>query len=473
MPLVRDDLGWLSALDLARLIRDKEVSPAEVMTAVLARIDALNPALNAYCTVAAEEASDLATAAEIGVLTGEELGLLHGVPVSVKDLVFTRRMRTTAGSRLLADHVPEEDAVAVERLRGAGAIIVGKTNTPEFGHKGVTDNPLFGATRNPWNPALTAGGSSGGAGAAVAAGLAPLALGTDGGGSIRIPASFCGIYGLKPSFGRVPSGPGLPGWETLAHTGPMTRTVRDAALMLDALAGPDDRDRHSLPADGGASYLEACDAGIAGLSVAWSADLGHGRVDPEVADLCAEAAVRFESLGCHVEVVMPTWDDPEEIFRILASAEAFAAHRDRLAESEPLLDPSFVELLRMGERITAEQYLRAVLRRRELWTEVHRFLARFDLLITPTLAVAAFPLDAPPIREIAGQPVSPLGWTPFTFPFNLTGQPAASVPAGFTAAGLPVGLQIVGRRHADRTVLAASAAFEAEAPWRERRPPGV
>ena len=473
MPVVRDDLGWLSALDLARLIRGKEVSPVEVMTVVLARIDALNPALNAYCTVAAEEASDLATAAEVGVLTGEELGPLHGVPVSIKDLLFTRRMRTTAGSRLLADHVPEEDAVAVERLRGAGAIIVGKTNTPEFGHKGVTDNPLFGPTRNPWNPALTAGGSSGGAGAAVAAGLAPLAVGTDGGGSIRIPASFCGIYGLKPSFGRVPSGPGLPGWETLAHTGPMTRTVRDAALMLDALAGPDDRDRHSLPAGDGASYLEACDAGIAGLSVAWSADLGHGRVDPEVAEICAEAAVRFESLGCHVEVVMPTWDDPEEIFRILASAEAFAAYRDRLAESERLLDPSFIELLRMGERVTAEEYLRAVLRRRELWTEVHRFLARFDLLITPTLAVAAFPLDAPPIREIAGQPVSPLGWTPFTFPFNLTGQPAASVPAGFTAAGLPVGLQIVGRRHADRTVLAASAAFEAEVPWRERRPPGL
>jgi aspartyl-tRNA(Asn)/glutamyl-tRNA(Gln) amidotransferase subunit A len=473
MPVVRDDLGWLSALDLARLIRGKEVSPVEVMTAVLARIDALNPALNAYCTVAAEEASDLATAAEVGVLTGEELGPLHGVPVSIKDLLFTRRMRTTAGSRLLADHVPEEDAVAVERLRGAGAIIVGKTNTPEFGHKGVTDNPLFGPTRNPWNPVLTAGGSSGGAGAAVAAGLAPLAVGTDGGGSIRIPASFCGIYGLKPSFGRVPSGPGLPGWETLAHTGPMTRTVRDAALMLDALAGPDDRDRHSLPAGDGASYLEACDAGIAGLSVAWSADLGHGRVDPEVAEICGEAAVRFESLGCHVEVVMPTWDDPEEIFRTLASAEAFAAYRDRLAESERLLDPSFIELLRMGELVTAEEYLRAVLRRRELWTEVHRFLARFDLLITPTLAVAAFPLDAPPIREIAGQPVSPLGWTPFTFPFNLTGQPAASVPAGFTAAGLPVGLQIVGRRHADRTVLAASAAFEAEVPWRERRPPGL
>src|SRR5258705_1911418 len=314
MPLVRDDLGWLSALDLTRLIRGKEVSPVEVMTALLARIDAVNPALNAYCTVAAEEASDLASAAEIGVLTGEELGPLHGVPVSIKDLLFTRRMRTTAGSRLLADHVPEEDAVAVERLRASGAIILGKTNTPEFGHKGVTDNPLFGPTRNPWNPALTAGGSSGGAGAAVAAGLAPLALGTDGGGSIRIPASFCGIYGLKPSFGRVPQNPGFPGWEALSHTGRMPGTVRDAALMLDAIAGPDDRDRHSLPA-AGRSFREACEGGIAGLSVAWSPDLGYARVDPEVADLCAAAAERFESFGGHVEVVSPYSKDPHESFR--------------------------------------------------------------------------------------------------------------------------------------------------------------
>ena len=213
-------------------------------------------------------------AAEVEVMTGEELGPLHGVPVSVKDLVFTRRVLTTGGSRLFADHVPEEDAVVVERLKGAGAILLGKTNTPEFGHKGVTDNPLFGITRNPWNPAMTPGGSSGGAGAAVAAGLGPLAVGTDGGGSIRIPASFCGIYGLKPSFGRVPQIPGFPRLADVSHTGPMTRTVRDAALMLDVMAGPDDRDRHSLPADGGRSFLAACEAGIAGLSVAWSADLG-------------------------------------------------------------------------------------------------------------------------------------------------------------------------------------------------------
>jgi aspartyl-tRNA(Asn)/glutamyl-tRNA(Gln) amidotransferase subunit A len=366
--------------------------------------------------------------------------------------------------------VPEEDAVSVERLKGVGAIIIGKTTTPEFGHKAVTESPLFGITRNPWNAALTPGGSSGGAGAAVAAGLGPLAVGTDGGGSIRIPASFCGIYGLKPSFGRVPQNPGFPGWETLSHTGPMTRTVRDAALMLDAIAGPDDRDRHSLPG-GAPSFLAACDGGIAGLSVAWSPDLGYARVDPEVADLCAAAAECFESFGGHVEVVSPYWEDPEETFRITVGAETWSAWGDRVEADGEQMDRSLRALLRFGSQVTAAQYLRAMRRRAEFWTEVQRFLARFDLLITPTVAVPPFEVGRPGLNEVNGQPSSPLGWTPFCFPFNLTGQPAATVPVGFTRAGLPVGLQIVGRRHADHTVLAASAAFEAAQPWADRRPP--
>ncbi len=464
------DLVWRSAVELGALIRDKQVSAVEVTDAVLARIAEMNPRLNGFCTVAGEEAREAALAAEMAVLSGETLAPLCGVPVSVKDLLFTRRLRTTGGSRLFADHHPEEDAVAVERLRSAGAIILGKTTTPEFGHKGVTDSPLCGITRNPWNLEMTPGGSSGGAAAAVAAGLGPLALGTDGGGSIRIPASFCGIYGLKPSFGRVPSGPGFPGWETFSHTGPMTRTVRDAALMLDALAGPDDRDRHSLPADPGGSFLAACDAGIAGLSIAWSPDLGRAVVEPEVAALCEQAAAELESLGCHVEVVMPTWDDPEEIFRLMAAAETFAAWGDRLADAEGVMDRSLVALLRFGQTVTAAQYLGAARRRRELWGEVQRFLARFDLLVTPTMPVPAFPAGGPSPTEINGRAIGPLGWLPFTFPFNLTGQPAATVPVGFTSAGLPVGLQLVGRRHGDRTVLAASAALEAALPWRDRRP---
>jgi len=320
-------------------------------------------------------------------------------------------------------------------------------------------------------PALTAGGSSGGAGAAVAAGMGPLALGTDGGGSIRIPASFCGIFGLKPSFGRVPHGPGFPGWQHVSVTGPMTRTVRDAALMLDALAGPDDRDRWSLPADGEPPFLAACEGGLEGWSIGWSADLGYARVDPEVAELCGAAAELFEGLGCHVEVVTPSWENPEEIFRTLSAAESYAAWRERLEDSADLLDPSFVAVLKYGHTITIDQYMDAARRRKELWTDVQRFLARFDLLITPTVAVPPFPVARPSITEINGEPVSQLGWIAFTFPFNLTGQPAATVPVGMTAAGLPVGLQIVGRRFAERAVLAASAAFEAAQPWAARRPP--
>ena len=465
-----DDLCWLSATELVALIRSKKVSPVEVTEAVLARVERLNPALNAFCTLTSDLARRAAKEAEISVMKGEPLGPLSGVPVSIKDLVFTRGVRTTGGSRIYADFIPEEDAVAVERLKAAGAVLLGKTNNPEFAHKLVTDNPLFGVTRNPWKPDRTPGGSSGGAGAAVAAGLGPLALGTDTGGSIRVPASFCGIYGFKPSFGRVPHQPGFPLWESLSHTGPMTRTVRDAALMLDVIAGPDDRDRHSLPAEPG-SDLAACDASVKGFSVAWSPDLGYAAVDPEVVRICEEAAALFESLGCHVEAVNPGWENPEEIFGALVAAETFAALADKLDQWRDRLDSTLVRFLERGRAVTTVEYIQASHRRTAFWQEVQAFLARFDLLLTPTVAVPPFAIGTLGPREITGRRVTPLGWLPFTYPFNLTGQPAASVPAGFTPDGLPVGLQIVGKRFADRTVLAASAAFEAARPWASRRPP--
>lgn len=468
---MRGDLCWLPATELAALIRARKVSPVEVTEALLARIERLNPPLNAFCTVTPEPARRAAKDAEISVMKGEPVGPLCGVPVSLKDLIFTRGVRTTGGSRLYEEFIPEEDAVAVERLKAAGAILLGKTNTAEFGHKGVTDNPLFGITRNPWRLACTPGGSSGGAGAAVAAGLGPLALGTDGGGSVRIPAAFSGIYGLKPSFGRIPSYPDFPAtWQTLSHVGPLTRTVRDAALLLDVLAGPDDRDRHSLPAEPG-PYLAACDAPVRGLSVAWSADLGYAAVDPEVARVAEEAAAVFETLGCHVEVVNPGWENPEQAFFTLVAAETYAGLADRFDRWRDRMDPTLVRFLERGQAVTTVEYLRASARRAAFWQEVQVFLARFDLFLTPTLAVPPFAVESLGPRQIAGRRVSPLGWMPFTYPFNLTGQPAASIPAGFTADGLPVGLQIVGRRHDDRTVLAASAAFEAARPWITRRPP--
>ncbi|MBI4636371.1 MAG: amidase [Candidatus Rokubacteria bacterium] len=463
------DLAWCSALEAVALIQRKEVSPVELTEATLARIEALNPRLNAFCLVAADLARAAAREAEIAVTKGEPLGPLHGVPISIKDVVFTRGLRTTGGSRLFAEAVPEEDAVAVARLRAAGAVILGKTNTSEFGHKAVTDNPMFGVTRNPWNLDLTPGGSSGGAAAAVASGLGPLALGTDGGGSVRIPAAFCGVYGFKPSRGRVPQYPGFPGWDHVAHTGPITRTVRDAALVLDVIAGGDDRDRDSLPREAG-SYLAACDRAVRGLNVGWAPDLGYAVVDPRVQALCADAAAEFESLGCHVEVVNPGWESPEEAFGTIVAAQFYAAWSDRLPEAEALMDPTLVKFIRRGGGVTTRDYLLAIARVGTYWQEVHTFLARFDLLLTPTVAVPPFAAGASPPREISGQRVPVLGWMPFTYPFNLTGQPAASVPAGWTEDGLPVGLQIVGGRLADGVVLAASAAYEAARPWGERCP---
>ncbi len=467
--MVTDDLLWRSALDLASLIRTKQVSPVEIADAVLARIAALNPRLNAFCCVAADAARTAAREAEIAVMKGEPVGPLHGVPFSVKDVLDTRGIPTTHGSRLFADGVPDRDAVAVGRLRAGGAVILGKTTTSEFGHKGITESPLFGITRNPWNLDCTPGGSSGGAAAAVASGLGPIALGTDGGGSVRIPAAFCGVFGFKPSYGRIPVYPASSAWSHVSHVGPITRTVRDAAAVLDVVAGSDDRDRHSLPGTDG-PYLEACDDEVKGRHVAWSADLGYAAVAPEVRALCESAAAEFESLGCHVEVVSPGWENPEEWFSTLVAAQFHAAWSERLPAAEALMDRSLVKFIRKGGGISAREYLAASAAAEAYWEEVRGFLERFDFLLTPTVAVSPFAAGAGPPREIAGEAVSPLGWMPYTYPFNLTGQPAASVPVGLDEAGLPVGLQIVGRRHADRTVLAAARAFEAAWPWVERRP---
>jgi Asp-tRNA(Asn)/Glu-tRNA(Gln) amidotransferase A subunit family amidase len=463
------ELHWRSALELAGLIRAKEVSPLDVTEAMLARIEALNPRLNAYCLVTDDIARAAAQEAAIAVMKGEPLGPLHGVPISIKDVLFTRGVRTTGGSRLFAETIPTEDAIAVARVRAGGLVILGKTNTSEFGHKALTDNPMFGPTRNPWNPDQTPGGSSGGAAAAVASGLGPLALGTDGGGSVRIPASFCGVYGFKPSYGRVPQHPAFPGWERLSHIGPITRTVRDAAALLDVIAGGDDRDRESLPPEAG-SYLEACEQDVKGLHVAWAPDLGYGAVDSRVLTICEDAAAEFEALGCHVEVVNPGWENPEALFTTILSAQFHATWSRELAASEARMDPTLVRYIQRGASVTVADYLSALAGANAFWLEVLTFLARFDLLLTPTVAVPPFPLTARPPRDVAGVPVSVLGWMPFTYPFNVTGQPAATVPAGWTDEGLPVGMQIVGQRHGDRAVLAASAAFEAARPWSERRP---
>ena len=393
------DLCWLPATEMARAIRTRQLSPVELVDALLSRIHQLNPAINAYCTLTEEAARHAARAAEAAVLRGDDLGLLHGVPVSIKDLLFTSEVRTMRGSRISEQFVPDQDAPAVAKLKASGAILLGKTTTPEFGWKGATDSPVTGVSRNPWNLARSCGGSSGGAAAAVAAGMGPLAVGTDGAGSIRIPASFCGIVGLKPSRGRVavypPSAVGF-----LSHAGPMTRTVRDAALMLQVIAGPDERDLGSLPVDA-TEYLLECEEAVRGLRVAWSVDLGYAPVEPEIGRICASAAQVFAAdLGCVVEEAAPGFPDPVQSLQVLWASGLAAALGSYLPQWADQMDPGLVELIRSAEQLSATDYVAAVMERDALWERMQQFFTRYDLLLTPTMPTTAFAAGVPPHSRV-------------------------------------------------------------------------
>jgi aspartyl-tRNA(Asn)/glutamyl-tRNA(Gln) amidotransferase subunit A len=396
------------------------------------------------------------------------LGPLHGVPFHVKDNLYVADSRTTFGSLPSQQNVTTEDCPAVERLRAAGMIMIGRTNTPEFGWKGVTDNRLFGPTRNPWNRDLTPGGSSGGAAAAVAAGLGPVGIGTDGGGSLRIPASFCGVVGFKASFGRVPNWPGISG-AILRHIGAITRTVADQALVLDLMAGPDRRDLYSLP-PAGVSFSAELSNGIKGKRIAYSPDFGYARVEPEVAAICRRAAERFAETGAQVEQIALDWRDPYETWSVFFFGTAAAAMEQKLATQADQLDPGYRRVVEQGLKLRGIDFANALAARHEIWDRVRRVYDKFDLLLSPTLAVAPFRIGQDDADPLAGETLGPLQWTRFTYPFNLTGQPAASVPAGWTKNGLPVGLQIIGDRHADLLVLQAARAWELVQPWKDKRP---
>ena len=451
------DLHTLSAADLLAGYRSGAISPVDATSAALARIDELNPRLNAFCLVDHDGALAAAGDSEARWARGAPLGSLDGVPVSIKDLLLTKGWPTLYGSRTI-DPVQtwDVDAPVVARLREAGAVLLGKTTTPEFGHKGVTDSVLHGITRNPWNPDLTPGGSSGGAGAAVAAGMGALAIGTDGGGSVRTPSNFCGLVGLKPTAHRLPIWPPST-WGPLATPGPMARTVADAALLLTVLARPDPRDALALPFED-VDYCEGLDAGIGGLRVAYSADLGYARVHPDVARIIAGAAQTFAGTGAVVEQANPGFDNPIELFRanFLAGSAASQAHLS--AEERKLLDPLYVEVVEAGDKILAKDYLLAQRKRADLTAAMGEFHQRYDLLILPTSAVPPFPVGQTNPDDDEGG--SWEGWFNLTFPFNVTGQPAITLPCGFTDTGLPVGLQIVGGQGQDRLVLRAAAAFE-------------
>jgi aspartyl-tRNA(Asn)/glutamyl-tRNA(Gln) amidotransferase subunit A len=456
------DLCALTASELVDAFRKKTLSPAEVTAAVLKRIEALNPVLNAFSLVS-ENALNEAKASEARWLAGQPKGLLDGVPVSIKDLILTKGWPTLRGSKTIDPKGPwNDDAPATARLREHGAVLLGKTTTPEFGWKGVTDSPLTGITRNPWNKAKTPGGSSGGAAAAVAAGMGPLAVGTDGGGSIRIPCAFTGIFGIKASFGRVPAWPLSP-FGTVAHVGPMTRSVTDAALMLNVLALPDARDWHALPYEP-RDWRTGLDHGVADLRIAYSPDLGYAKVDEEVREIVGKAVKVFEDLGAKVEEKNPGFEDPAPLFMTHWFAGAAFLLKGIPKEKHELIDPGLREMAAQGEKVSAHDFLDAQLKRGALGAHMNLFHRDYDLLLTPTLSIPAF--DAG--KEVADKMLQSrwTDWTPFTFPFNLTQQPAASIACGLTAAGLPVGLHLVGPKYADARVLRAARAFETVRPIR-------
>jgi aspartyl-tRNA(Asn)/glutamyl-tRNA(Gln) amidotransferase subunit A len=441
------------------------LSPVEATKDALARVDELNGTLNGFCLVDGEGALAAAAESEERWRRGEPRGLLDGVPVSVKDILLTRGWPTLRGSRTIdPDQLWDVDAPAVARLRDHNAVIIGKTTTPELGWKGVTDNPLTGVTRNPWDPTRTSGGSSGGAAVAVASGMGTISLGTDGGGSVRIPASFSGVFGMKPTYGLVPIYP-ASAFGTLSHVGPLTWTVRDAALALDVLSGADSRDWSAGPRPAG-SFAAACESGsVEGLRIAFSPTLGYASVDGEVAALVESAVQVFTRLGATVSLADPGFADPVDAFHVLWFAGAAASTAALTDEQRAGMDPGLREVCEQGARYSALEYLEATAVRTALGKAMGEFHERYDLLVTPTIPIPAFEAGIE----------SPTGgrwteWTPFTYPFNMTQQPAASVPCGFTSAGLPVGLQVVGPRHADARVLGACAAFEQALPWQSTRP---
>jgi amidase len=473
--MIPTDVCFAPATLLRRLYRERKVSPTEVMQAVLARIDAVNPALNAYVTLARESALAAARRATAALGRGAALPPLHGIPVSIKDLTETRGIRTTWGSKIFEHHVPDEDALVVERLKAAGGIVVGKTNTPEFGAGSNTFNAVFGATRNPWNPALTCGGSSGGAAVALATGMGPLAQGSDMGGSLRTPAAFCGVVGFRTTPGLVPVYPKALAWDTISVNGPMARTVADTALMLSVMAGPDDRAPLSYDVDV-RPLLQAVKApSIKGWRVAWTPDLnGLIPVDAEVARI-AEAATRvFRALGARVEAACPDFAEVNEIVLGTRGLSMVANYAQHLARWKDQMQAGLVWNIEQGLALTPAQIGRAERLRTELWHRVRVFMQTRDLLVLPTVAVPPFPVEQPYPTEINGKPLEHYTqWFFLTYGITVTGLPVISVPCGFTGSGLPVGLQIVGRRRQEAAVLRAAAAFEAAAPWADKVPPTV
>ena len=463
------DLAFTPASRLLEMMDAGEVSSVELTEMYLRRIEEFNPRLNAYLTVSADEAMAQAREADAARARGERAPML-GIPTSIKDLEATKGIRSTMGSLVFDGMVPDRDSVLVERVKAAGAVILGKTNTPEFGLLGVTQNRLGDPCCNPWDPTRTSGGSSGGAAAAVIAGLSSVAPGTDGGGSVRLPSSFCGLYGLKPTLGRVPraGGFGKPSPNLTSQTGPMARTVRDAALLLQVLAGHDSRDPSSLRS-ATPDYSAGLGQSIQGLRIAWSPDLGYCPVDPQVLEATASAAQMFQEFGCVVEETDFSLDNPLPPFYDIFYSNNFASWGHLLEESPDALTDYGRTFLEHGSHATGVDFARAIAAVEVMKSKLADLLERYDLLMTPTVAVPAFPHGQFPTQignHVMEDPRR--GFSPYTRPFNVIGSPAASIPCGMSSEGLPIGLHIIGRHEDEATILRASAAFEQARPWPQR-----
>lgn len=465
---VSNDLAYATVTELLDGYRDGAISPVEATKAALAQIEKYNGALNAFVLIDEDYALAKARESEARWQAGTPIGLIDGVPTTIKDILLTEGWPTLRGSMTVDAAGPwNDDAPCVARLKEHGAVILGKTTTPEFGWKGVTDSPRTGITRNPWNRNMTPGGSSGGASAACAAGMGVLHVGTDGGGSIRIPSSFAGIFGLKPSFGRVPAWPLSP-FGSVAHIGPMARSVRDGAIMFQVMSEPDVRDWTSLPPTN-TDYVGGLSASIRGKKIAYSPALGYAKVHPDVAVAVKNAAKLFEDLGAHVEEVDPGFENPLPIFNTLWWSGAYFALRNLTDKQLGELDLGLRQVVEEGEKISLAEYLQANQARGELGIRMRKFHQEYDLLITPALALPAFEAG-----KLAPDDLAEVGawvdWTPFSYPFNLTQQPACSIPCGLSTDGLPIGLQIVGPMQDDLAVLNAAFAFEQVSPVATARP---
>jgi amidase len=465
------ELCFLPAVELVRRIHSRNLSATEVLLAHLAQIERLNPRVNAIVTLIAEQALGQARGADAALARGEAVGPLHGLPVAHKDLIATKGIRTTSGSPIFAQHVPDQNALIVERLQRAGAITIGKTNTPEFGAGSQTFNSVFGATLNPYDTTKTCGGSSGGAAVALACGMMPIADGSDMGGSLRNPAGYCNVVGLRPAPGRVPSWPTQNAWESLSVQGPMARTVQDVALLLSVMAGPDPRSPIAI-AEPGSHFAQPLDRDFRGTRVAWSRDLGGLPVDPRVTAAIDAQRHTFESLGCMVEDDQPDFADADEAFKAwrawafeLSHGELLHTHRDQLKDT-------VIWNIEDGARLTGPDLARAERKRTALYERVREFMETYEFMICPVSQVPPFDVTQPYIRAINGVPMETyIDWMRSCYYISVTGHPAISVPCGFTPDGLPVGLQIVGRHQDELGLLQLAYAFEQATSLWKRRPP--